>query len=445
MPCRTPSVSEPLESRRLFAAAPVPRPDHVVIVVEENHSYGQVIGSPDAPYINSLARQGANFTNYHGLTHPSQPNYIAMFSGGFQGVTTSKIPTSPITAPSLGGQLVGAGLGFAAYSESLPYTGYTGGASGDYRRTHAPWVSFADVPRSAHLPFTSFPTDAAGFAKLPAVSFVVPNVKHDMHDGTVRAADDWLRAKLDPYVQWARTHNSLLVVVTDEDAHNTPDNHVEMLMVGQPVAPGSYSTRFDHYSLLRCVEEMYGLPKLGKAAAAAPITGSWKAAGSAASLTASADGFVWDGAPTTSYGTAKSLNVKTKAGSKLNRDAYFKFDTASLSGTLGTARLRFYAALSNAGSVATSVFSVGDTSWTEAGLTWGHRPGLGSRLGGVTVRSTSYAWFEVDVTSYVKAQRAAGRRSVSFALHNTADSAPKVLVNSREAAVGRPVLLLSRT
>src|SRR5262245_45099820 len=97
----------------------VPRPDHVVIVIEENHSYAQIIGSPSAPYINSLAAGGALMTQSYAITHPSQPNYVAFFSGATQGVTTdSMYPHSLFTAPNLGTKLLGAGLTFGGYSET---------------------------------------------------------------------------------------------------------------------------------------------------------------------------------------------------------------------------------------------------------------------------------------------------------------------------------------
>jgi hypothetical protein len=266
-----------------------------------------------------------------------------------------------------------------------------------------------------------------------------------MHDGTVRTADDWLKAHLDPYVQWAKTHNSLLVVTWDEDGGNTSDNHIPTMLVGQPVKPGTYSTKANHFNLLRTVEDMYGLKPLKGAAEVTPITGVWQTTTSTAkTVTASADGYVRDGAPTTSYGSASTLHVKKKAGTGgLNRDAYVKFDTASVAGTLSRAKLRFYAALSTSGSVATDVFSVSDTGWTESALTWNHRPALGTRVGTFTVGSTSYGWYEVDVTAYVNAQRAAGRRTVSFGLHNPADSAAEVLINSREASSNRPALVLT--
>ena len=99
-----------------------PRPNHIVMVIEENHSYSQIIESPDAPYINSLAAQGAVFTQSFGVTYPSQPNYLALFSGSTQGITDNSCPHT-FTTPNLGHALLEAGLTFAGYSEDLPSVG----------------------------------------------------------------------------------------------------------------------------------------------------------------------------------------------------------------------------------------------------------------------------------------------------------------------------------
>src|SRR2546428_13867402 len=125
-----PCTVELLEPRTLFAAG-LPRPDHVLIVVEENHSYGQILGpamqpvpvvpnlrSTD-PYIRSLARHGASFRNARAETHPSQPNYLALFSGSTQGVTSDAVPRRPFTAPNLGGELIAAGLRLARDSRPM--------------------------------------------------------------------------------------------------------------------------------------------------------------------------------------------------------------------------------------------------------------------------------------------------------------------------------------
>jgi hypothetical protein len=109
---------------------------------------------------------------------------------------------------------------------------------------------------------------------LPTVSFVIPNLNNDMHDGTVAQADAWLRRHLDRYVRWARTHNSLLIVTWDED-DNSQDNQIPTIVTGQPVKPGSYAEQIDHYSVLRTLEDLYGLPDVGSSASAAPIGDCW--------------------------------------------------------------------------------------------------------------------------------------------------------------------------
>ena len=441
-----PVTIQPLEPRCLLSASGLPRPDHVVIVIEENHSLKSVIDSPDAPYLNSLARQGALLTDYHGLFYPSQPNYIALFSGSNQGVTDSGVPRTRITAPSLGGQLVHAGLDFAGYSEDLPYTGYRGPAYRGYVRRHNPWVNFSDVPAADNQPLTRFPKPG-NYDALPTVSLVIPNVYHDMHEGTstTRAGDDWLRERLDPYVQWAKTNNSLLVVTWDEDDH-TEANRIPTIIVGEGVEPGAYPQTLDHYSLLRTLEDMYGLSHLGGAAAAKPIDMIWSPpAAKTTRLGPVADTYVHDGSPTSNFGRSSVLDVKTSSAG-LNRDAYFKFDLAAL-GTEppSTLKLRFNANLSDRGRVATGVFAVSDVGWTETGMTWNNRPALGQLLGGTTVVSTGALWYEVDVTDYVKAQWAAGKRVVTLALHNPLSSGPKIRVNSREAATARPELVVIRT
>lgn len=127
-----------------LAAGPPP-PAHTVIVVMENHAYGEVIGSPQAPYLNRLARQGALFTDSRALTHPSEPNYLALFSGGTQGVTDDSCPHQ-FPGPSLGSELIAAGCTFTGYSEGLPAAGSFVCATGEYARKHVPWTDFRTVP-----------------------------------------------------------------------------------------------------------------------------------------------------------------------------------------------------------------------------------------------------------------------------------------------------------
>ena len=250
----------------------VPRFDHVVVVVEENHSYGQVIGNSAAPYINSLASGGALFTRSFAITHPSEPNYLALFSGSTHGLLSDSCPHS-YTTQNLGSQLIGAGLSFRGYSESMPSDGYTGCSNGSYARKHNPWVNFAgNVPAADNLTLSSFPTS---YSSLPTVSFVIPNLDNDMHDGSVATGDSWLQAHLDGYAQWAETHNSLLIVTWDED-DNSATNQIPTVFYGQPVKTGRYSERVTHYGVLRTLEDAYGLPTVGSSATASPITDAWQ-------------------------------------------------------------------------------------------------------------------------------------------------------------------------
>ncbi len=249
----------------------IPSPAHVIVVMEENHGYTQIIGSTQAPYINSLAMAGACFTDAHAITHPSLPNYLALFSGSTQDVTDDSCPHS-FPARNLESELVGVGLTFVGYSEGLPSTGSQVCRSGNYARKHVPWTDFSDDPPANNQPFTNFPTN---FADLPTVSWVIPDQVDDMHSGSIRQADNWLRNNLSRYVKWAHDNNSLLIIDWDED-DGTRENRIPTIFVGAMVKTGQYSERIDHYSVLRTIEDMYKLSHLGHCAAAAPITDIWR-------------------------------------------------------------------------------------------------------------------------------------------------------------------------
>jgi acid phosphatase len=238
----------------------------------ENHGYGQVIGSPDAPFINSLAGRGALFTGAHAITHPSEPNYLALFSGSTQGVTDDSCPLQ-FSAPNLATGLLAARDTFAGYSENLPGTGSPVCAAGVYARKHVPWADFSNVPPSVSKPFAAFP--AGDYARLPTVSFVIPNLCDDMHDCSVAVGDSWLKAHIGPYAAWAMTHDSLLIVAWDEN-DGSPGNQIPLIFAGQSVRPGRYGQPVTHYNVLSTIEAAYGVPRTGHAATAGPITGIWK-------------------------------------------------------------------------------------------------------------------------------------------------------------------------
>lgn len=255
-------------------AGQLPRPDHVVIVIEENHSYTQVMDLRNrASYIHALAKRGMLFTDSHGVTHPSLPNYLALFSGSTQGVTDDSCPHT-FNNDNLASSLLAGGFSFATYSESLPETGDPGCASGAYQRKHNPAANWQGTRLDAALNrrFADFPRD---FSRLPVVSFVIPDENNDMHDGSFEDADRWLKTNLDPYVEWAFRHNSLLILTWDEDDFRA-ENHIVTILVGPMVKRGISRQRIDHYSVLRTLLDFYGLPALGASRDAQPIQGVWK-------------------------------------------------------------------------------------------------------------------------------------------------------------------------
>jgi phospholipase C len=251
--------------------AALPAFDHIVVVVEENHSFTEVIGNSAAPFISSLATAGATMTQSFGITHPSQPNYLALFSGSTQGSTSDSCPHT-FAAENLGHQLVAAGSTFAGYSETMPSVGFTGCSSGRYARKHSPWVDFSNVPASANLRFTDFP--ATNFSALPKVSFVIPDLCSDMHDCSVSTGDSWLRDHLGGYASWAGAHNSLLLVTFDED-DSSASNRIPTLLSGAHVRAGSYVERITHYSVLRTLQTLTGLGCLANSCTAGAITDTW--------------------------------------------------------------------------------------------------------------------------------------------------------------------------
>jgi phosphatidylinositol-3-phosphatase len=243
-------------SAPVFADLPVPTPDHVVVVVMENHSFSEIIDSSEAPFIADLAKQGAIFTHSFAVAHPSQPNYFALFSGSTHGITDNNVYA--LHAPTLAGALRTAGKSFVGYVEQ------------GSPRKHRPWQTFADA-QGVEQNLAAFPSD---FTKLPTISFVIPNNDHDMHDGSIEQGDAWLKRHLGPYAEWCATHNDLFILTFDED-NGRENNQILTLLVGGSVKPGQYDERVTHYRLLRTLEAMHGVSPLGHRTAETPITYVW--------------------------------------------------------------------------------------------------------------------------------------------------------------------------
>lgn len=262
----------PLTARITLAAAAIPQPAHIVIVVEENRSEANIIGNKAAPFITALAASGANMVQSFAETHPSEPNYLAMFAGNTFGVSSDRCPVNAGDAPNLGSELLAAGYTFAGFAEGLPAVGSPACTAGKYARKHVPWANFTNVPPANSLPSSAFPV--GNYASLPTVSFVIPNNDDNMHDGSIAQADTWLNRQLSGYANWAVANNSLLIVTWDED-DNSSRNQIPTIFYGAHVVPGNYAERINHYNLLSTIEQMYGLPKTGYAAGAPPIADIW--------------------------------------------------------------------------------------------------------------------------------------------------------------------------
>ncbi|HKP98960.1 MAG TPA: alkaline phosphatase family protein [Actinomycetes bacterium] len=260
----------------------------MIVVVEENHSIGQIIGSPQTPFLNRLATQGALLTSYFAITHPSLPNYIAMVSGDTQGIT-SDCGGCNVDAPNLADQLEAAGVSWKAYMEDLPAPCSDAHRAGAYAKKHNPFMYFASVrdhpDRCAKVvPLDQLDTDLAA-GGLPSLVFVTPNLDHDMHGAgeggddaaLTTAADRWLEGlygKLTASSAWR--DDTRLVVTWDEGGGGgggatsccgglATGGRVATIVAGPAVKPGRDDATYTHYALLRSIEALLHLPFLGHA------------------------------------------------------------------------------------------------------------------------------------------------------------------------------------
>lgn len=270
--------------------AQVPRSNHVVLVVEENHSLSQVIGNPATPYFNSLASTYAQATQFYANTHPSIGNYFMLTSGNL--ITNNDSTTATVSADNIVRHLLSAGKTWKGYAENLPTTGYLGPDVFPYVRRHFPVSFFSDVVHSSVerlnlVPFSHFPSDLAN-GRLPDFSLVIPNVQDDAHNcpaGLVtcsdaqilHAADNWLKLHIAPLIaNPAFKTDGILIIVFDEgtggdNAHG--GGHVTALIIGPRVRRGFKSTRFyQHQNVLRTILVALGARTFpGAAAGAAPM------------------------------------------------------------------------------------------------------------------------------------------------------------------------------
>lgn len=271
-----------------FASAPPPPPSapfgHVIVVVEENTNYSDVIGNSSAPYLNGLANQYGLATQYYANTHPSIGNYLALTTGQTLTNDDSQTPlTFPVSVDNVVRELVAAGKSWKAYAESIPSVGYIGGDAtgpdgGQFYTRHVPLPFMTDVQSRATqrqniVSFTQFAVDLAGNT-LPNYSFITPNGCHDAHDCALSVADNWLATKIDPLIKNATFQkDGLLIVVFDESgSDNTNGGGRVAAVLISPFSKHGFksTTQYQHQSVLRLMLEGLGVTGVPAPASAAP-------------------------------------------------------------------------------------------------------------------------------------------------------------------------------
>lgn len=253
---------------------------HVVVIVLENREYDEVAANPAAPFLNQLAARGALATNYHAVTHPSLPNYLALLGGSTFGIGDD-CTECEATGDNLALQLSRAGISWRAYMGGLPFPCFPGATSGAYAKRHNPFMYFPSIAedpgRCARVvPQTRLDADLRR-GSLAAFSWLSPDLCDDGHDCGIATADQKL-ASLVPRITRRLGPHGLLVVSFDEgtsDAGCCGDpggGRVFTVLAGPDVRHGvRLRAAYDHYSLLAGLEDAFGLPRLHQARGARPL------------------------------------------------------------------------------------------------------------------------------------------------------------------------------
>jgi hypothetical protein len=267
-----------LGAQSISAPDPVNQPSlgHLYLVLMENKDYHRVIGSPEAPFINSLASRYTLAEQYYTVANPSLPNYLALLSGSTLGVDNDCTDCF-FDAPNLADEIEAHGRTWRSYQEDLPGPCFLGVSAGGYALRHNPFLYFRairDDPQRCQnvVPLDQLEIDQAS-GTLPDLVWVTPNLIHDMHDGSVADGDRWLAPFVSSVLESSAWQpNDAFVLVWDEG--NTPvdagccgggtGGHVPMIIVTQTGTSGTRITRrLTHYSLLASIEQAWGLPALG--------------------------------------------------------------------------------------------------------------------------------------------------------------------------------------
>lgn len=254
-----------------------PQFGHVILVVEENHSYSEVIGNSAMPYLNSLAASYGLATQYYANLHPSISNYFMLTTGQF--ITADNAYSGTVNADNIVRDLTAAGKSWKSYAESLPQAGYLGGDVYPYFKHHNPFVYLSDVTQQPVqagkvVPFSQFSADL-GAGQLPSFSFVAPNALNDAHDGTLNQADIWLQKNIAPLISSSLFQKDGLLIITFDEGNVTDIDHggghvATVVISAKGKRKYQSTTVYQHPSTLRLILKSLGATDFPGASALAP-------------------------------------------------------------------------------------------------------------------------------------------------------------------------------
>jgi acid phosphatase len=255
-------------------AAPASQHRRIAVVVMENKAYGKIVGNPSAPYLNELARASALATSFYAVAHPSLPNYLALLGGDTFGIS-SDCTSCHVGAHNLVDQLERAQVSWTAYMDAMPNACFKGSWNGRYAKKHDPFMYFDDVVSDASRCAQVVPiTHLVGDEQRGLADFVwiTPDMCHDMHDCSVETGDAFLRTLLPPLIAALGPHGVVFVTFDEGSGGAHGGGHVVTIVAGGGARPGRYDGVFTHYSLLRTIDDQFGLQPLRRASGAASMS-----------------------------------------------------------------------------------------------------------------------------------------------------------------------------
>ena len=257
--------------------APPPAITKVLTFVVENHSLAQMEAS--MPYVYRLAKKYAYADHYRAITHPSLPNYLAMASGGTQGVSDDDEPAAHVLhGPTVFDQALAVGRTATVYADAMTHRCQLE-SSGRYAVKHNPWAYFVDGRTACQhpdVPVARLAHDTR-HGTLPNAGMVVPDLVHDAHDASLGTADAWLKAEIKMVrsgADWKSGH--LAIVVTADEDDYAGDNTVLTVVASRYQVQLVVHDPLTHYSLTALYDAVLGAPPLGAAAGASSMVSAFQ-------------------------------------------------------------------------------------------------------------------------------------------------------------------------